>query len=62
LGAARKADVKTGETARGEAPPRRSCICSNCRRVMLTSGFCQRRRGCKRKNAGRNLHATAFDN
>jgi hypothetical protein len=28
---------------------------------MLTSGFCQRRRGCKSKNAGRNLRATAFD-
>ena len=52
---------KTGEAARGEAPPMRSCICSNCRRVMPTSGFCQRRRGCKSKNAGRNLHAAAFD-
>ncbi len=28
---------------------------------MPTCGFCQRRRGCKRKNAGRNLPAAAFD-
>ena len=60
LGAARSADAQAGETARGETPPRRSWICSNCRRVMLTSGFCQWCRGCKRKNAGRNLRVTAF--
>ncbi len=28
---------------------------------MPTSGFCQRRRGCKSKNAGRNLRGAAFD-
>ena len=55
-----EADEKTGKTARGEAPPRRSCICSNCRRVMPTNGFCQRRKGCKSKNAAAKPCVAAF--
>ena len=60
--AVRRFGSKTGEAARGEAPPMRFCICSNCCRVMPTGGFCQRRRSCKRKNAVPQGQGKAFLN
>ena len=46
-----------GRIARGDLPPTRSFICSNCRSEIPTRELCQPRRSCKSKNAALNFPA-----